>query len=317
MNNKRVCKQPNDEPPQLLSTILNCPEQCKVITQRFHTQNVQVDQSTGKMTLLNPSDAIKNATIKDFCAAYQCENNDQIWRMSFDVCLCPNIQTLQAVDSKVPQDLPRCCPNSLIASVQDGNITCGSNPGKFCQHHDYTDRKFTTYEIKDSEIVLKRFPSDPEEWKVSRNDHDKYCTALVWQPEHSESLIETEFFGCFPPCNGQKPCIKFCQKASDSEKTFNNDKIKTLFKSKAELETHSDEAVPSERRCKANFHRRYLDPEEDCDHEFDIVKGEDGNFELTNNGKTFNNKEFCLQVQDDESLVAEVCLENHKEHKFT
>lgn len=101
--------------------------------------------------------------------------------MAFDVCLCPDLEHVKKMDNFVDLSIPRCCPNSYLASTENQNLTCLLDPQKsqFCPFHNYYTNSYRNFQVHGDEILAKKSPFFQEETKIDRlkNTH---CVATFW-----------------------------------------------------------------------------------------------------------------------------------------
>ena len=76
-----------------------CPEHCTWgFSSHFNTSHVSVDPISGNLNFTGTNEALVNATIPNYCAAYHCKDSN--WALKFEVCLCPDLNHIEKIDSR-------------------------------------------------------------------------------------------------------------------------------------------------------------------------------------------------------------------------
>ena len=233
--NKLVCGHAHRD-PTLISSVLPCPKHCTRMSNVL-AHKVSIEEDTGKATLIDPPQALRNAKIDSYCAAYMCHFGEEPrkWGVGFELIVCPNPEDLKSLDAKVDSPLRRCCPNSLYAHHDSASISCPlspEDPGVTCPFNEY-EVTHTNFEVQGNEIAYG-FKKD----KRIKMTNEHYCIGSTWRGGHLFNAL----FTCKEPCDGRKPCLRICDQPMTG--------IKTLSLGSKRINASVHEAHSNERSCK-------------------------------------------------------------------
>ena len=158
--------------------------------------------------------------IHDYCAKYECHDENDGWVPTFDVCWCPDENYISEIDrkNKEIETVPRCCPKTKLAVVEGDDselIACPleeqKKEKKQCgsSFKEYSSFK---YDNDNDNLAISLYFGDPNPKSYSINETGyEFCVGptVNYQAEsnHAES-IHMKLFQCKLPCEGRHPCIR-------------------------------------------------------------------------------------------------------------
>lgn len=150
------------------------------------------------------------------------------------------------------------------------------------------------------------------------------------------TIFENKLLYCPLPCNGKTPCIRTCchpdeKFTKDGQcKKFPHEMKQAFFNESSSVLTQLNlgkhiqhylhQADSHHRHCPKGFERKpYLNPAERCADDFSLSVdnvSHEGLLTVNATGQVYNHDEFCLNLNEDETIAAEVCRTIFKRHKF-
>ena len=159
--------------------------------------------------------------IHDYCAKYECHDNNEGWVPKFEVCWCPDEKYISEIDRKNEEieTVPRCCPKTKLAVVEGKDSEFLACPlekqkkqnKKFCGTA-FKPFSHFTYD-KDNDIITRKLHDmdlDPKSNGINETGYE-FCVGPTVNfhagSNHDES-IHMKLFQCKLPCKGQHPCLR-------------------------------------------------------------------------------------------------------------
>ena len=62
----------------------------------------------------------EETTVWDFCLSYACNSDREAWTVAAWACVCFDESAVREVDSRMPSNLTRCCPDTLQLRFDSG-----------------------------------------------------------------------------------------------------------------------------------------------------------------------------------------------------
>ena len=231
---KRVCAAQGQE-PYLMPLQANCPKDCKFYPK---LTSEELNVTNGVVTL--KGEAKKLTHIKDFCAAYQCTDEDEYYDdyeeeneedegekeqekggygLVFHACVCA---TKEALKSQISEEFPgikegklkQCCPQSFFTHFKDKNkrneLECLADSSEntdllICEDNQYYKQSNPKEKINGTHYHIEK-----DGQKTSHDLEDtKHCLGQQFE-EHfdSQALIKNSLFHCEPRCAKGMPCLR-------------------------------------------------------------------------------------------------------------
>ena len=160
--------------------------------------------------------------IHDYCAKYECHDNNEGWVAKFDVCWCPDENYISEIDRKNKdiETLPRCCPKTKLTVSEGKNSEFLACPLKK-QHKKICGTAFKEFSNftynQDNDTITRSLGS----WDTNPKSDGLHATGYEFcvgptvnffagqhgNNNHNES-IHMKLFQCKLPCKGKHPCLR-------------------------------------------------------------------------------------------------------------
>lgn len=203
---------------------LNCPKHCHVYNA---VQGGQLDLDKNQGTVQLKDDQNKNATINDFCAAYECkdepagydyyedEPSNVGYQMVFHICVCAKKEVLkkEIKESKIPQ----CCPKSYITNHDEGNkLNCPGGDDESQGNKDLLTCLTDNFIADDQHMVNETHYSiksltDFGKTESHALESNNFCIGQTFEDvfQSDISLLKQTLFHCQQsPCTPGNPCLR-------------------------------------------------------------------------------------------------------------
>ena len=159
--------------------------------------------------------------IHDYCAKYQCYDDNEGWVPKFDVCWCPDEKYISEIDrkNKTIETIPRCCPKTKLAVAEVKNnkfLACPLAKQKK-QNKKYCGTGFKefshfTYNKGNDTITRKlgSWDTNPESDGLNSTVYE-FCVGptVNFHPGNNiDESIHMKLFQCKKPCQGKHPCLR-------------------------------------------------------------------------------------------------------------
>ena len=322
---QRRCGAPNTISRPLK---LKCPEECQIYN-AVKGDQLNLDKNRGTVKLKKRQN--KNATIKDYCAAYECndaeddyyedEGGEGGYQMVFHICVCAKREVLKkeiSTSSKIQQ----CCPKSYITEHDDGNkLKCPG--GDETQSNQDLLTCLTDNFIADDQHVVNETHYTLTDFGM-KESHDlesnQFCIGQTFEDEFQSdrSLLKHTLFHCQRPCTDGKPCLRKCCADHEMGTQCNEGEADpdnyTMWKNlDPDVKTYSVHLQPS---YSPTEHRLEYLYQSKCSQQFDLTRsGSEVLLRMRKTEKVYQPHEFCVNFQSDGTLAAIVAnrLEDQSE----
>jgi len=283
--------------------------------QRWHDSHLRKNpdykdisyNSSKKMLNLNlPMNLELQQSSSSFCAAYECnkdtDDTNKGWGYGFEACVCP-----KKFENEEPENskFTRCCSYGLTVN-KGSKLICPQEENKElnCTTGDWLYDKFE--DVSNNSV-------DPR---------NQYCIGHSWSKDHTlwyKGLEETRY-GCKTPCNGDTPCIRFC----DTELSVKEKKIlkDTLGEEGKEIFFGKSSALEAN-NCPTGQLKDYFNPKKTCKQNFELIlDDEEVKMKRSYGEKLLDPSEYCLVQYNGTNIfdrIAKVCktADDEVETKFS
>ena len=150
--------------------------------------------------------------IHDYCAKYECQDENDGWIAIFDVCWCPDDNYISQIDSENEkiETLPRCCQKTKLTLKEgDEYLACPleKQGKKYCGNL-FVYLNFT-YDQDNDKLVRYKYPGHSGITTGKNEPGYNLCVGptITVSQNHDES-IQVALFECKLPCEGKTPCLR-------------------------------------------------------------------------------------------------------------
>jgi hypothetical protein len=149
--------------------------------------------------------------IHDYCAKYECQDENDGWIAIFDVCWCPDDNYISQIDSEnvTIKTLPRCCQKNKLTILEKDYLTCPleKQAKKYCGNP-FVYLNFTYDQDNDKLVRYKHIRHSGTTTGKNEPGYDLCVGPTVnFGTNHNES-IQMALFECKLPCEGKTPCLR-------------------------------------------------------------------------------------------------------------
>ena len=294
---------------------LKCPEECQIYN-AVKGDQLNLDKNQGTVKLKKRQN--KNATIKDYCAAYECneaedeyyedEGGEGGYQMVFHISVCAKKEVLKkeiSTSSKIQQ----CCPKSYITEHDDGNkLKCPG--GDETQSNQDLLTCLTDNFIADDQHVVNETHYSLTDFGM-KESHDlesnQFCIGQTFEDEFQSdrSLLKHTLFHCQRPCTDGKPCLRKCCADHEMGTQCNEGEADpdnyTMWKNlDPDVKTYAVFQGPSGKKTEYLYQSK-------CNQQFDLTQnGSEILLKMRETDKLYQPHEFCILFQPDGTLGAKV-----------
>ena len=149
--------------------------------------------------------------IHDYCAKYECHDENEGWVPTFDVCWCPDENYISEIDSEREKikTLPRCCQKNKLTVKEKDYLTCPleKQAKKYCANpSEYLNFE---YDQDNDKLVRYKYPGHSGITTGKKEPGYDLCVGptVTISQNHDES-IQMALFECKLPCLGKSPCLR-------------------------------------------------------------------------------------------------------------